>query len=326
MDPLTPVIVSASRATDIPALYGAWLLRRLQAGSCVWINRFNGRRQRVSFERTRAIVFWSKNPAPLIPRLGEIDALGINYYFTFTLNDYEREGLEPGLPPLAERIETFCRLSQLLGRDRVVWRFDPIIVGRRLTPEAILDRIARVGAAVHRHTRKLVISFADVARYPAARRRAGRPTAAASGNPARGQTALIAAGIRELNRAWGLDVAACAEAVDLAELRHRPEQVCRRRAAGAGVSRGRGAHGVSRAGRGQRAAARRRCDGGVAHRLKDRGQRTACGCIVSKDIGRYGTCTHGCVYCYGTPRTRRSCGSRPPRPRSGEALTGPGPR
>lgn len=217
MDVLTPVIVSASRATDIPACYGEWLLRRLRAGSCVWVNRFNGQRQRVSLERTRVIVFWSKNPAPLLPRLGEIDALGINYYFTFTLNDYEREGLEPGVPPLVERIETFCSLSRLLGPERVVWRFDPIVVGRRLTPEVLLSRIARIGAAVHRHTRKLVISFADIERYPAARRRVGLPGCGGLREPGAEAIARIAAGIRELNRAWGLEIATCAETVDLAD-------------------------------------------------------------------------------------------------------------
>ena len=28
------------------------------------------------------------------------------------------------------------------------------------------------------------------------------------------------------------------------------------------------------------------------------GQRTACGCIPSKDIGAYDSCPHFCVYCY----------------------------
>ena len=183
MDAPSPVIVSASRATDIPALYGEWLVRRLRAGSCVRVNRFNGQRQRISFERTRAIVFWSKNPAPLIPRLGEIDALGINYYFTLTLNDYEQEGLEPGLPPLAERIETFCRLSELRrpGAGRLEVRPDR----RRAAPDAGggpgADRPRR--RAVHRHTRKLVISFADIERYPAVRGRMGASGAAAFGSP-----------------------------------------------------------------------------------------------------------------------------------------------
>lgn len=296
MDAVAPVVISASRATDIPALYGEWLLRRLRAGGCVWVNRFNGRRQRVSFERARAIVFWSKNPAPLLPRLDEIDALGLNYYFTFTLNDYGREGLEPGIPPLAERLETFRRLSERLGPERVVWRFDPIVVGGRLTPAAVLARIARVGAAVHRHTRRLVISFADIARYPAVRGRLARSGCGGLEEPGPSAVALLAAGIRELNRDWGLEVAACAESADLT---------------GYGIGRSRCIDDtlLARAFPGDAAlmdflgrAGPLFPEGSAkpAHPLKDRGQRAACGCILSKDIGRYGTCPQGCAYCYAT--------------------------
>ena len=298
MDAVAPIIVSASRATDIPAFYGEWFLRRLRAGSCVRVNRFNGQRQRISFEHTRVIVFWSKNPAPLIPRLREIDALGINYYFTLTLNDYEHEGFEPGVPPLAGRIETFRWLSELLGRERVVWRFDPIIVGRDRTPEVILDRLARIGEVVHRHTRKLVISFADIERYPAVCRRSRISGCGNLLEPGDEAIARIAAGIRELNRAWGLEVATCAETVDLAgygigrnrcvddELMARafPGDTALMDYLGRGVGSGNRLFGDA--------------TGGVAHPLKDKGQRAACGCIVSKDIGRYGTCPHGCVYCY----------------------------
>jgi hypothetical protein len=298
MDATAPVIVSASRATDIPALYGGWLLRRLRAGWCVRINPFNRQPRRISFERARVIVFWSKNPAPLIPRLGEIDSRGINYYFTLTLNDYEREGFEPGIPPLRERVETFRALSARLGRERVVWRFDPIILGRRLTPEAVLERIARVGAAVHRHTLKLVISFADLERYGAVR---GRMKSAGPGTfrePDPEEILRIAEGVQELNRGWGLEVAACAEATDLSRF-----GIGRNRCIDDGL--------LARAFPGDEAlmnylgrgtGGKRRlfseAPGGVAHPLKDKGQRAACGCIVSTDIGRYGTCTHGCAYCY----------------------------
>ena len=297
MDDIEPVIVSASRATDVPAFYGEWLLQRLRAGACVWVNRFNGARQRVSFARTRVIVFWSKNPAPLLPRLGEIDALGFNYYFTLTLNDYEREGLEPGLPPLAERIETFLRLSALLGPERVVWRFDPIVVGGRLTPEVLLERLERIGAAVHRHTRKLVVSFADLERYPEVRRRVALFGGGSLREPGAAAIARIAAGIRELNRVWGLAVATCAETVDLAGYgigRNRcVDDELMARAFGGDAALmdffGRG---------GGQKLLFGGTPGGVAHPLKDRGQRAACGCVVIKDIGRYGTCPHGCVYCY----------------------------
>jgi hypothetical protein len=298
MDAATPVIVSASRATDIPALYGEWLLHRLRAGWCVRINPFNRQPRRISFERARAIVFWTKNPAPLMPRLGEIDARGLNYYFTFTLNDYEREGLEPGIPRLLERIDTFRGLAERLGRERVVWRFDPILVGRQLTTDEVLERIARVGAAVHRHTRKLVISFADIARYPAVRGRLMPAGREAFGEPGHGEILRLADGIRELNRGWGLEVATCAETTDLGRFgigmnRCVDDELLARSFPGDAALMnflGRGASGEGRLFPGP--------SGGVAHPLKDRGQRTACGCIVSTDIGRYGTCTHGCGYCY----------------------------
>jgi hypothetical protein len=298
MDTVAPVIVSASRATDIPARYGEWLLRRLRAGGCVRVNPFSRRPRRISFERARVIVFWSKNPAPLLPRLGEIDALGIGYYFTFTLNDYEREGLEPGIPPLHERIETFQALSERLGPERVVWRFDPILVGPRLPAEAVLERIARVGAAVRRHTRKLVVSFADITRYPAVRRRLQTSGPDALREPAAEEVLRIAEGLRDLTRGLGLEVATCAETIDLGGFgigRNRcvDDALLARAFPGDAALReflGRGAGGS-----GPRLAEK---PGRVAHPLKDRGQRAACGCIVSADIGRYGTCPHGCAYCY----------------------------
>ena len=86
---------------------------RLDAGYCKWLNPFNGRTVYVSFERARAFVFWTKNAAPILPLLPELDRRGLAYYFQFTLNDYEAEGLEPHVPPLAERLATFKRLSQI---------------------------------------------------------------------------------------------------------------------------------------------------------------------------------------------------------------------
>lgn len=120
-----PVIISASRATDIPAFYADWFFDRLEKGYSVWTNPFNGVKSYISYARTRLIVFWSKNPRPLLPHLGKLREKGIRCYLHYTLNDYEAEGLERGVPPLDERIETFLRFSELLGKELVIWRFDP---------------------------------------------------------------------------------------------------------------------------------------------------------------------------------------------------------
>ena len=123
-----PVIVSASRSTDIPAFYADWFMERLKAGYVKWFNPFNGVPLYVGFRKTRLVVFWSKNPVPMLTHLDALDEICPNYYFQFTLNDYDTERIEPNVPPVAARIETFRKLSERLGRDRVVWRFDPLIL------------------------------------------------------------------------------------------------------------------------------------------------------------------------------------------------------
>ena len=118
-----PIIISASRSTDIPAFYAKWFFNRLAKGYCVWYNPFNQQPMYISFKNCKVVVFWTKNPEPIIPYLPELDKRGINYYFQVTLNDYMREGFEPNVPSVAKRIETFKKLSQLIGKEKVVTLF-----------------------------------------------------------------------------------------------------------------------------------------------------------------------------------------------------------
>jgi hypothetical protein len=116
VDGIAPLIISASRATDIPAFYSQWFIERLNKGYVKWINPFNGKFQYVSFQKVRLIVFWTKNPSPIISLLSEIDKKKIRYFFQMTLNDYEKERLEIRLPSLEERVRSFRDLSGGLVR------------------------------------------------------------------------------------------------------------------------------------------------------------------------------------------------------------------
>jgi DNA repair photolyase len=291
MNTITPVIVSASRATDIPAFYSEWLMNRLRAGYAVWTNPFNRNfSQKVSFEKTRAFVFWTKNPAPLVPHLDEVDRMGYNYYFQYTLNDYEEEGLEPGLPPLDERVETFRALAERVGKERVVWRFAPLLLSDDLTVEKLLARVKGVGDRVHASTERLVFSFADIDAYRAVQRRLGWRYREFGPDEMR----AFAEGLAALNRDWGLALAACAEKIDLSTYgveknRCIDDRLLRRLfpedkelMAFLGPPPQRDLFGMTV----------------PAKSLKDRGQREWCGCIRSKDIGAYSTCPHLCLYCY----------------------------
>ena len=90
----SPIIVSASRSTDIPAFYADWFFERLQIGYSAWTNPFNGVKSYVSYSDTRFIVFWSKNPKPLLKYLDILDQKQIGCYVQYTLNDYVQERLD----------------------------------------------------------------------------------------------------------------------------------------------------------------------------------------------------------------------------------------
>lgn len=279
-----PVIVSASRRTDIPAFYATWFVRRLEAGYVQWINPFGGQPQYVSFAKTRAVVFWSKNPRPMLSHLAELDRRGIGYYFQFTLNDYEAEGLEPAVPPLAERIATFRELSRAIGKSKVVWRYDPLLLADGLTVDGLVERVARIGEQLYSQTEKLVVAFADIERYAKVRRRLS-----AYG---RGCRELTPEEMREcaeklvrVARSWRLDVATCAEAIDLADL-----GIGHNRCIDDGLLVRLFPHDAE--------LMRFLGPEALRHRLKDKGQRKECGCIAGKDIGAYDTCPHLCRYCY----------------------------
>ncbi len=150
-----PVIVSASRSTDLPAFYADWFFERLKRGYSAWTNPFNGVTSYVSYRNTRFIVFWSKNPRPLLEHLDYLAERNIGCYIQYTLNDYETEGLEKGVPPLAQRIETFKMLVNKLGKGRVIWRFDPMILTDKINIDDLLAKVNNIGDQLKDYTEKL---------------------------------------------------------------------------------------------------------------------------------------------------------------------------
>lgn len=287
---LEPVILSASRSTDIPAFYADWFINRIRAGYCRWVNLFNRERFKVSFEKTRMIVFWSKNPKPMLSRLDELEMLGYkNYYFQVTLNDYTGEGLEPNVPSVEERIETFQALAMRIGKERVVWRYDPLLLSDSLTIDELLERIARIGTALKGFTEKLVFSFADISAY---RKVVNNLSGTGCREFSLEEKNRFAVGLVDLNKKLGLQLATCAEDIDLTCLginhnkcidddlmvRLFHEDYLLMEHLGAEYDLIDGWH--------------------VIKSKKDKGQRKACGCVVSKDIGMYNTCAHLCRYCY----------------------------
>lgn len=274
------MIISASRRTDIPAFYSDWFMNRVREGYFYRVNPFNSR-QVSGFslrpEDVEAICFWTKNPRPLMQHLAELDARGLNYYFQFTLNPYAKT-FEPHVPPLPERIEAMLELAGRIGPQRLVWRYDPVIL-TSITPVAWhLEQAERIASLLNAATSRLVFSFYDF--YGRGR---GRLHRALSGSGItleditapdhRGSLEQLARGFREIAASNGLEIFSCSEEVDLAAI---------------GIP-----HGAC-------------IDGDLIRRLfgvdcsakKDKGQRGACGCVESADMGAYNSCRFRCAYCY----------------------------
>lgn len=293
---IAPLIISASRSTDIPAFYMDWFMNKLKKGYVKWINPFDRKPQYISFEKTKVFVFWSKNPKDLIDRTKEIEDLGKTFYVQYTINDYEKERYEPGLPSLLERIETFKSLSEKIGKERVLWRYDPLFCADNLSPDDLLVKIESIGENLSKYTNKLIFSYADIDKY--------RKVAA---NLKRkkiqyrefntDEKEYLAAGIARLTKKWGIKACTCGESIDLRKygiahnkciddkliLQILPNDFEIREFLKTGSSRQMDLFGDAQ----KEAAA-----------LKDKGQRAECLCIPSKDIGAYNTCRHMCVYCY----------------------------
>jgi len=223
-----------------------------------------------------AIVFWSKNPAPILPHLDELDRRGFRYYFQFSLNDYPRE-LEPNIPGLDERLQTFLNLSQHIGSLRVVWRYDPIIISNRTPIEFHRERFSRIAQELHGATHRVVVSIVDF--YKKTERRLSKleQDGFSFDREAASSTGIVGLfkELATIAKKQDMEIFTCAEEHDFSEI---------------GIPPG-------------------RCiDEGLLNKAwslnlrykKDPTQRKYCLCMVSKDIGINDTCIHGCPYCYST--------------------------
>ena len=305
-----PVIVSASRSTDIPAFYADLFFRRLTVGYSAWTNPFNGVKSYVSYQNTRFIVFWSKNPYPLISHLDYLKERNTGCYVQYSLNDYVQEHLEKGVPPLDFRIKTFKQLVDKLGKGHVIWRFDPLLLTKDISIESLLQKIENIGDQLQGYTEKLVFSFADILLY-----RKVKSNLEKNNIPyidwTHDMMCDFAQQLVQLNAKWGYELATCGEKFDFEGIKHNhcidDELIIRFSYSDAALMKFLKVqiHPLSvpdifgqTAPLPQDAIILPNGTYATHGNNQDKGQRQFCGCINSKDIGEYNTCPHLCEYCY----------------------------
>lgn len=324
VDAQFPTIISASRSTDIPAFYADWFFHRLKKNYSAWTNPFNGVKSYVAYRDTRFIVFWSKNPKPLIPYIPYLKQHNINCYVQYTLNDYDKEGLEKGVrPSVDERIETFKELRDTIGKPgSVVWRFDPLILTDTIGIDELLQKIQYIGSRLLGYTEKLVFSFADIALYTKVKRNLEANNVKYK-EWTEDEMLEFAKRLSEMNKqlGWNYELATCGEKLNMNEAdpnslyslygiqkNHCIDDKLIIRLAWEDKELRESLHmdviteETSLFGPVERPANAIHIDD--THYAinkksnRDTGQRDFCGCMKAKDIGEYNTCIHMCEYCY----------------------------
>ena len=286
------MIVSASRRTDIPAFYAEWMVRRLREGYCTVPNPFDRNQvSRISLrpEDVDAIVFWTRNPRPLMAYLDELDSRGYRYYFQFTILGYPRE-IDPKSPPAAAAVNAFCELAERLGARRVIWRYDPIVLTGITSPAFHEQNFRRLAESLRGHTRRVVVSIVDMYRKIIARLQELEGTPAAVRPCEVGDLGPLIRSLARLAGENGMEIVSCAEEIDLQPFGVLPGRCVDHRVLAE-------AFGID------------------VPKTKDPAQRKACGCVVSRDVGMYESCLFGCRYCYATKsfeQARANFGSHDP--------------
>ncbi|MEI6825898.1 MAG: DUF1848 domain-containing protein [Desulfuromonadales bacterium] len=274
------MIISASRRTDIPAFYSEWFMNRIREGFLCTRNPFNANQiQRVSLSPAdvEAIVFWTRNPKQLVPHLGELKNMGHNCCFLFTITGYPR-ALEKKVPRPQDAIEIFINLSKQIGPEKVVWRYDPVLISSLVTLEDHKRIFGKIASALGGHTNRLIISFADIYKKVKSNLdKFAKTNSVVVSDLTKDMDSLLELShyFAKTADAHGMQIQSCAEEIDLDAV---------------GISHG-------------------KCIDDIwlnqifqtrFPHAKDKGQRDECGCIKSTDIGMYNTCLHGCEYCYAT--------------------------
>lgn len=268
------MIISASRRTDIPAFYSDWFFNRIKEGYLYVRNPMyqeNVSKISLNPEVIDCIVFWTKNAKPMLARLSELEPY--NYYFQYTLNGYETD-IEPVMGMnLNDKIDTFIQLSEAIGSNKVIWRYDPIFLSNKYDKEFHLKTFKFICEKLNGHTFRCVTSFLDL--YDKVKRKELNIN-----DFDETEIRSLVSEMVKIASSYNICIETCAEKIDLeAE----------------GVKHG---HCIDK----------EFIEELIGYKItgsKDKSQRAECGCMESIDIGVYDTCRYGCKYCYALNNSKK---------------------
>ena len=259
------MIINASKRCDIPAYFSEWMINRLKTRKVATKNPYSNVITEYDLNHDNDfIIFWSKNPIPMIDKLTEIQDMGYQSYWQYTLNNYT---FEKNLPSIQERLNAFLQMSEIIGKDKIIWRYDPIIFANGLDADFHLKEFEKIAKTLNGHTNKVVISFVD-----AYTKISGFLQSIQQYTPDVAQLNDFAKNIADIAKSFNLEIASCAEKIDLDSIGIK-HNAC--------------------------------VDSELISKIigkpvfaQTANQRGECRCAKAIDIGKYDTCDNGCGYCY----------------------------
>lgn len=263
------MIISASRRTDIPAFYSEWFFNRIKEKYVLVPNPYNPKmisRIELNPDVVDCFVFWTKNPGSMIDRLDGLK--DYKYYFQFTLNPYGEE-IENHIPSMEKRIEIFKRLSDKIGKEKVVWRYDPLFTNKKYDVSFHKNTFAEIAYKLKEHTGRCMLGFID--HYQHIRSEVGKLEIYPLKKE---EIEEMAVSFKQtMDQYPSIEFDTCTKKVDLTHL---------------GIPSG-------------SCVDRKLIETIIGYPIsarKDKNQRDICNCIESIDIGTYESCLNGCIYCY----------------------------
>lgn len=257
------MILNASGRCDICGYFMPWLMNRIKAGYADVRNPFYPKLvHRILLTQVEGIIFCTKNP---IPALGVLDEIPWPVLFHVTLTPYHQE-MEPGVPDKHLIIAAILELSNKLGKDHVIVRYDPILTSDRYTVKYHQMMFERMCSQLTGSVDTIIISFLDLKKNTMMNQMRYQYH-----EPTEIEIHALCKAFQKSAQKYGMKIQTCAETMDLKDynIENLP---CFSEETAYFLTK--------------------------TMKRRKKGQRKECSCISTVDIGAYNLCMHGCRYCY----------------------------
>ena len=269
------MIINTGGRTDTVQYYTEWLLHRFSEGYVLSRNPLfpnKVTRYELTPDKVDCVVFCSKNYKPILPRLHEITD-NFNTYFHYTISAYGKD-IEPGVPSIEDSMQTLIELSKLVGKQRIAWRYDPVLITEKYTISYHMEIFEKMAKTLAPYIDRCIFSFVEMYK----KLEKNMPEIILLSEEDKN---ALANGFGAIANKYCISIQTCGTNGDFTR------------------------YGIHASGC-MTLDILGESNGILFKDLKHKGVRQGCHCIETRDIGAYDTCLNGCKYCYANTNPQKA--------------------